>query len=172
MCLMALSCVAVFGCTKEENNSNSNGTAGGSESEPTVAFVDLGLPSGTKWKDANEKNEADAEHDFFTYDEAVLQFGNNLPSKEQCEELKDECQWSWTGSGYRVTGPNGNSITLPAAGYRFCDGGMSYEGTLGNFWSSTPDGSDYAWSLYFNSVSAYVGFYDRCLGYSVRLVQD
>ena len=81
-------------------------------------YVDLGLPSGTKWKATNEKNAADAEYDFFTYDEAVSQFGDRLPTKDQCEELSAECQWSWTGNGYKVTGPNGNFITLPAAGYR------------------------------------------------------
>jgi hypothetical protein len=135
-------------------------------------YVDLGLPSGTKWKATNEKNAADAEYDFFTYDEAVSQFGDRLPTKEQCEELKAECKWTWTGSGYKVTGPNGNFITLPAAGFRFCDGSVGGVGSYGYCWSSTPFGSDYAWRLGFHSGGVYMRIDNRCLGLSVRLVQD
>lgn len=39
-----------------------------------------------------------------------------IPTKAEWEELKEKCKWSWTGSGYMVTGPNGRSIFLPAAG--------------------------------------------------------
>ena len=135
-------------------------------------YVDLGLPSGTKWKATNEKNAADAEYDFFTYDEAVSQFGDRLPTKDQCEELKAECKWTWTGSGYKVTGPNGNFITLPAAGYRNCYGGVDYVGSLGGYWSSTPKGSDDAWYLNFSSGSVSMDYNGRCDGQSLRLVQD
>ena len=45
------------------------------------------------------------------------------PTMAEWEELKEKCTWSWTGSGYRVTGPNGRSIFLPAAGVR--DGSSS-----------------------------------------------
>ena len=129
-------------------------------------FVDLGLPSGTLWRDKNE------EGGFYSYDQAMAKFGDRLPTKEQFEELKSKCQWSWTGSGYKVTGPNGNSITLPAAGFRNCSGSVYDVGSEGRYWSSTPDGSDFAWSPPFDSdgVSAY--YYRRCNGHSVRLVQD
>ena len=73
-------------------------------------YVDLGLPSGTLWKNANEGGD-DA---LYNYDEAVRKFGNKLPTKQQLEELKNKCTWTWTGNGCRVTGPNGNSIFLPA----------------------------------------------------------
>lgn len=129
-------------------------------------LVDLGLPSGTLWKD---KNEAGG---FYTYDQAVSKFGNKLPTEEQFEELENSCQWTWNGSGYKVTGPNGNSITLPAEGYRFCNGSVSYVGSYGIYWSSTPSGSETAWSLYFSSSRVDVNGYDRCGGHSVRLVQD
>ena len=52
-----------------------------------------------------------------TYDEAMERYGNMLPTKEQFEELKTKCQWTWTGSECRVTGPNGSFIVLPAEGY-------------------------------------------------------
>ena len=128
-------------------------------------YIDLGLSSGTLWKDKNENG-------FFTYDEAVSRFGSKLPSKETFEELKSECKWEWNGSGYKVTGPNGNSIVLPASGYRYCDGSVGNVGSGGYYWSSTPDDSDYAWYLSFNSGGVYVSYYWRCQGRSVRLVQD
>lgn len=126
-------------------------------------LVDLGLPSGTLWKDKNEDGG------FYTYEQAIYKFGDKLPTKEQFEELKNKCQWTWTGNGYKVIGPNGNSISLPAAGYRACDGSVSSDGC---YWSSTPNGSGRAWSLGFYSGSVYMGNSVRCGGRSVRLVQD
>lgn len=129
-------------------------------------FVDLGLPSGTLWKDKNE------EDGFYTYEQALNKFGDKLPTKEQFEELKSKCQWSWTGRGYKVTGPNGNSISLPAAGFRYCNGRVGNVGSCGHYWSSTPDGSEGAWYLFFNSVDVGMPHERRCYGGSVRLVQD
>lgn len=136
---------------------------------PAVAvpagYVDLGLPSGTLWKDKNESGG------FYTYDEAMKAFGNDLPTKEQFEELKSSCNWTWTGNGYKVTGPSGASITLPAAGFRGSSDVYSV-GSYGSYWSSTPDGSDYACSLYFNSDGCRVDGSGsrRNYGLSVRLV--
>ena len=130
-----------------------------------TGYVDLGLPSGTLWKDKNENG-------FFTYDEAVSRFGSSLPSKERLEELNSECKWEWYGSGYKVTGPNGNSIMLPASGYRYCDGSVDSVGSDGGYWSSTPEDSDGAWGLGFFSGGVNVGGDSRCGGQSVRLVQD
>ncbi len=45
-------------------------------------YVDLGLPSGTKWKSVNEAGD---ENGFYTYDEAIKAFGNKLPTKKQCK---------------------------------------------------------------------------------------
>lgn len=131
-------------------------------------YVDLGLPSGTLWKNANEGGEAT----FYNYDEAVSRFGNKLPTKQQLQELKKECTWTWTGSGYKVTGPNGNSITFPAAGYRLCYGYVGSVGTGGYYWSSTPNVSDDAWFLRFYSSEVYMRNDNRCSGLSVRLVQN
>lgn len=43
-----------------------------------------------------------------------------LPTIEEMTELIEKCVWTWksspVGSGYIVTGPNGNSIFLPASG--------------------------------------------------------
>ncbi len=44
----------------------------------------------------------------------------HIPSPAEINELKDECEWTWTSinnvNGYEVKGPNGNTIFLPAAG--------------------------------------------------------
>ena len=45
-------------------------------------FVDLGLSSGTKWKDKNES-------DLFNYNAALVEFGGSLPTYAQFEELKE-----------------------------------------------------------------------------------
>lgn len=128
-----------------------------------AGYVDLGLTSGTLWKDKNESGG------FYTYDEAMKVFGNNLPTMEQFEELKYSCNWTWTGNGYKVVGPSGASITLPAAGYRY-GSDVYYVGSNGRYLSSTPSGSDYAYNLVFDSGK--YGVYDnnRAYGRSVRLV--
>lgn len=129
-------------------------------------LVDLGLPSGTLWKDKNEDGG------FYTYEQALSKFGSNLPSREQFEELKSKCSWTWTGNGYKVTGSNGNSIVLPASGARTCGGRVDCVGSCGRYWSSTPGNSDKSLGLYFGSGGVGMNGYDRCLGYSVRLVED
>ncbi|MBQ9547407.1 MAG: hypothetical protein IJU90_09000 [Bacteroidales bacterium] len=151
------------GCTS--SNDNQDGGQISTSSQVQAGYTDLGLPSGTIWKNFNATG-------FYSYDEAVSQFGNRLPTKQQWEELKAECQWTWNGSGYKVTGPNGNSIVLPAAGNRFCDGSVSNVGSNGFYWSSTPKVSDYAWCLNFGSSGVYMNNYNRCNGFSVRFVQD
>lgn len=131
-------------------------------------YVDLGLPSGTLWKNANEGGD----NARYTYDDAMDKFGNKLPTKQQLEELKNKCTWTWIGNGYKVTGPNGKSITLPAAGRRNCNGDVNFVGMSGRCWSSTPLDSVYAWYLLFSSDKVDMGNYSRCNGISVRLVQN
>ena len=154
-------------CKYTSGSGSGNNTVATTPKQKTVQqdYTDLGLPSGTIWKNFNATG-------FYTYDEAVSQFGSRLPTKEQWEELKSKCQWSWTGRGYKVIGPNGNSISLPVAGFRECGGGVNNVGSYGDYWSSTPDGSDDAWYLDFTSSSVRMNYGYRCDGLSVRLVQD
>ena len=60
---------------------------------------------------------------------------------------------------------------LPAAGNRNCNGNVNNVGSNGNYWSSTPNGSDNAWNLNFNSGEVNMNNNNRCYGQSVRLVQ-
>ena len=113
------------------------------------------------------------------YDAARANWGGSwrLPTKKEYEELLNRCTWKWTTqngvNGYRVTGPNGNSIFLPAAGYR--DGSSLYSaGSNGYYWSSTPDesGSDSAYYLGFDGGGHGVNWSDRLYGRSVRPVTE
>lgn len=142
----------------------------------TKGYVDLGLPSGTLWKNKNENG-------YYDYDQAVSSFGYSLPSRQQRDELFNECQWVWSGSGYRVIGPNGNEIYLPTnEGYRTCDGHWLYKGERSQYWIRPNDG------LYDQGESAQVFFIElsknnkisgngwmfntRCELSSVRLVHN
>ena len=113
------------------------------------------------------------------YDAARTNWGGSwrLPTKSELEELVNKCTWECVTlddvNGYIVTGPNGNSIFLPAADYR--DGSSLHgDGYGGYYWSSTPDESDsgYAYYLYFNSVVHGVYLIDRRYGRSVRPVSE
>ena len=58
------------------------------------------------------------------HDPATANWGINwsMPTAEQFKELLDNCDWEFTGTGYKVTSKkegNNNSIFLPAAGYRY-----------------------------------------------------
>ena len=126
-------------------------------------YVDLGLPSGTLWKSANEE-------DYYTYDEATAKFSNKLPSRKQWDELTDKCKWEWKGAGYGITGPNGNTIYLPGDGYTLYDE-VRGVGTYGGYWSSTCYDSDFAWYMCFGPGFIYTDYYKRNNGRSVRLVK-
>ena len=132
-------------------------------------YIDLGLPSGTLWKESNEGGD----YAYYTFDEAINKFGNKLPTKQQLEELISKCTWRWIGNGYKVIGPNGNSIILPAAGSRdYESDNVTHVGTNANYWSSTLYSSYSAWDLLFSATyGASMGYNYRDFGFSVRLVR-
>ena len=134
-----------------------------------IEWIDLGLPSGTLWKSTNETGEHTG---YYTYDDAVNIFGDQLPTKEQFDELKEKCRWEWKENGYKVTSPNGNSIFLTALGFRGCNDFMHNNGTYGNYWSSTLHDSENPWSLYFTSSGVFTAYDSRCYRESVRLVKN
>jgi len=124
--------------------------------------VDLGLPSGTLWKPFNEEG-------YYTYNEAIDKFGDNLPTKDQWKELRDNCNWEWQNNGYEVTGPNGNTIFLPAKGY--CIGTEVHGvGTYGYYWSSTCESYAYCMNFYVGNNYIFVDGDCRKYGNSIRLV--
>lgn len=147
----------------------------------SMEYVDLGLPSGTKWKFSNETG---GQKGLYSYKKAMRAFGDKLPTKYQMQELKDYCRWEWQVNGsYKVIGPNGNHIVLPAAGERGCGllSKVSDVGKHGSYWSSSAYDSfnDFACYLGFAPTSSYqkspsvwVEEKYRCCRSSVRLVRD
>ena len=193
-------------------------------------WVDLGLPSGTKWATMNVGADSPEDYgDYFAWGETVskstysssdykwyingsstnikkynysystgmlrdriyvlekeddvafINWGGDwrMPTKAEQDELRDTSYttWNWTTQngvkGYKVTSKiNGNSIFLPAAGYRY-DSSLSSAGSYGYYWSSSLStyGSNSPHFLYFNSSdvsSSY--YYGRSDGLSVRPV--
>lgn len=63
-----------------------------------------------------------------------------LPTAAQLQELIDNCTWTWSRyngtKGYTVTGTNGNSIFLPAAGNMLNGSTHDNTGTCGFYWSA------------------------------------
>ena len=98
-----------------------------------------------------------------------------MPTDAEWQELRDNCTWTWKTlngiNGFEVKGPNGNSIFLPAAGYRGNDDLYS-AGDFGHYWSSSlyavnPSG---AWDVNFFSDNVSGGYGSRYCGLSVRAV--
>ena len=89
-------------------------------------------------------------------DPATANFGPGwrLPTMAEFDELLSCCQWTWTkqdGSyGYEVSG-NGNTIFLPAVGYKR-NISIYEDDAAGAYWSSSlwEQDCEYARALYFN----------------------
>jgi len=136
-------------------------------------FIDLGLTSGRLWAAENEPG-------YHQFDEAVKTFGDMLPSAEAWEELFDQCSHKWDNDrkGCILTGPNGNTIFLPADGWQHWNketkdlngGDIRYVGDCGIYWSSSPYGLDYARGMYFDNGYVAPEDDDNPLdGFSIRL---
>lgn len=98
-----------------------------------------------------------------------------MPTRTELNELNNNCTWTWTTQnetrGYKVTGPNGNSIFLPAAG-GCSDSNLQGVGSYGGYWSSSLGGGDpwNAWDLYFYSGTHLTNYSAREYGCTVRAV--
>ena len=101
----------------------------------------------------------------------------HMPTKEDFQELYDNCKRSWVDvkgkKGCLFTSKiNGNSIFLPAAGNYNC-ASLNGRGSNGYYWSASFNNSSYAYYLYFNSSDVYPQYnYGRYYGFSVRAVQN
>ena len=113
------------------------------------------------------------------YDAARANWGGTwrLPTRAECQELVDKCTWKWTAQngvkGYKVTGPNGKHIFLPAAGCRYWSS-LDYAGEYGCYWISTPydDYDNYAFGLIFYDGDEGVYGYDCYYGLTVRPISE
>ena len=136
--------------------------------------VDLGLPSGTLWATCNVgANEPEEYGNYYTHNEAVY-LGVTLPTEEQIKELCSSCSSVWTTqngvNGRLFTGPNGNTIFMPATGYHY---EMSLFGVswYGDYWSSGLV-DNYACYLRFSLGSVGFDYGNRRSERTVRAVKN
>ena len=114
-------------------------------------------------------------------DAAHVNWGGSwrMPTDAEWTELRTKCTWTLTTqngiNGRLVTGTNGKSIFLPAAGSRY-DTRLIGAGSYGLYWSSSlftdGDGLGIACSIYFHSGGVYGDLSNRCGGRSVRPVTE
>ena len=136
----------------------------------------------TEYAEYNSKTYGKSMNDIsgnVNYDVARANWGGKwrLPTKTEMQELIDKCTWTWTTQngvkGYKVTGPSGASIFLPAAACRY-GSSLFLAGSDGYYWSSTPSENNVyrAFSLYFNSSDHGMYCYYRLSGRSVRPILE
>ncbi len=119
-------------------------------------------------------------------DAAHVNLGGNwrMPTKEEQDELRENCTWEYTQingvDGFKVEGPNGNSIFLP------CSGLLEDTSYRSSFFE--PESNGYYWSSSLSAEASEDTFYSyllqiypsgmgcflsgRYYGYSVRPVYD
>lgn len=114
-------------------------------------------------------------------DAATANWGNvwRMPTDAEWTELREQCTWTWTAqngvNGYQVASKtNGNSIFLPAAGFRDGNAAPYVAGRRGYYWSSSllENSSDDVWIVTFNREKVDRQNNRRNKGLSVRPVQD
>lgn len=97
-----------------------------------------------------------------------------IPRESEFEELLEYGKWTWTESnaskGFLITGPNGNSIYLPATDFYATGSDEMY----GCYWTATPVEGDNqkAVYLYFSRNHHNLDYFYRYQGYYIRPVSD
>ena len=115
---------------------------------------------------------------------AYLGDGARTPTYYEWKELRDNCTFVWTTengvNGYRVTGPNNNSIFLPAAdthltpiGHYLNNSGCYWSSSLGLDWDCGINNlTTYAWVFGFRESGTYDSRTLRYMGMTVRAVHS
>lgn len=130
--------------------------------------------------------DASVGNDGFTDDKTVLDteddaasvklgHGWRIPTMAEQDELRTQCTWTWTEqdgvNGCKVTGPNGNTIFIPAAG-SWVQSAVSGLGTDAVYWSSSlcMEYPYRAKMIHFKDGVLEIGNGDRRFGHSIRPV--
>ena len=121
----------------------------------------------------DDKTELDPEDDA-----AYVLWGESwrMPTVEQMRELIDNCNWGWSTQngvqGNLITGPNGNTIFIPAAGYINAST-HNDAGNAASIWSRSlnSDRTFEAYNIGFNPAMVETLSSARMLGLSVRAVR-
>lgn len=111
--------------------------------------------------------------------------GWRTPTEKEIQELVDSCTWTWTTKngiiGYKVTGPNNNSIFLPASGGKVESTNYSGEPDKltwyrSSVWSGVQMGiKGYGYTYGIRFKKDMVSFSDMCAkayGYVIRPVRN
>lgn len=178
--ISAVGMISMSGCKGEKDT---RGTNNGHD------WIDLGLPSGTKWATCNVGAENPEDSGVYfawgettwkrTYSDSTYtyyhngdyrkitkycsnsEYGKNgftdnltileasddaatanwgvgwrMPTDNEIKELFDNCSFDCTDDGVKLKGPNGKSIFMPAAGYRY-DDNLALVGITGEYWSGS-----------------------------------
>lgn len=113
-------------------------------------------------------------------DAATANWGSGwrIPTQEQWRELRWNTNREWRNqngiNGYLFTAGNGNSLFLPAAGYRR-RGGVYCAGSEGEYWSNSRNGNDSpiaAEEIDFSGTWFETSIEGRCVGFPVRAVRS
>lgn len=129
----------------------------------------------TKYNATDKKNLLDAKDDV-----AYIKLEGywRMPTQTEFQELLNNCSWTWTTqnsiTGYKITGPNGKTIFLPAAGYRENED-IYGRNSSGYYWTSSIYSSytqAYAYQFNSSSSSRKIGNNVRCYGFAVRPVYE
>lgn len=114
------------------------------------------------------------------YDASTANWGSNwrLPYNKEWYELESECKWTWTNldgiNGYKVTGPNGNSIFLPAGGYKGDHGTETVSENVDLYYWEAPNkpisGYENTFWVFYKSSGGYSETKDTsyCYGFLIR----
>ncbi len=109
-------------------------------------YVDLGLPSGKLWAICNLGAKNPSEYGTYismnSTDQVKSSWGDDwaTPTRAEYDELINNCAWTWETMngvpGYKITGSNGNTMFLPAAGFQD-SGKKASVGSKLYYWSRT-----------------------------------
>ena len=132
----------------------------------TITDWNNSLPVGDTWEKINDPSPA----------------GWRVPTYEEQQKLFDKTKvtFQWTTenniNGAKFTDKTtGNSIFLPAAGYRYYyDGTLLYVGTSARYWNSMQYSNNlaFAYRMDFNSSSIGGGYANRAYGFNIRSVAE
>lgn len=134
-----------------------------------MIYIDLGLPSGTLWSEANEKG-------YFTFTEASGKFEYLLPNKEQFQELIDNTDkfWDLQRNGMVLRSRNNGQELFFHADGALVDDIVPNDGNFGSYWSSSYASKDCTTVEALQFCSNFINIlpeHHLDLGLSVRLIK-
>ena len=140
-----------------------------------------------KYTDMDGKNILDKDDDV-----ASVRLGTlwRMPNEAEFKELKEKCAWKWVKwydmQGYKIVGPNGKYIFLPAAGdnswAKYVGNTRQYDFSgkgYGSYWTCERGGENYGVVLWFSeeynpssteNKHCNLSINERCSGCTVRPV--